>query len=148
MQKRYALRNIAIALVLSHKERCKRVKHFNEMIDAQAAGYRSPSSLDGMPHAPGVGDPVGAAVVASETIVQQRDAEQARIDAVEWALRFVCDFQREEDEQYIRAALLSYYEDRDHANMIIDMNTKISQQTFIVIKRQFINQILKYLYLK
>lgn len=147
MQKRYAMRNMAIALILSHKDRCKRVATLNTMIDARAAGYKSPGALDGMPHGQGISDPVSAAAIATEVIVRQRDEEQKRIDAVEWGLRFVCDLQRTEDEPYIREALLSYFEDKDHANMVLDMNTKISPQSFVMIRRQFIHQILKYLYL-
>jgi len=147
MQKRYALRNIAIALVLTHKERCDRVNILNSLIDAKASAYRSPANVDGVPHAQGVGDPVASAVVSTEAIALQRSEEQRRIDAVEWGLRFVCDYQKEEYEDAIREAMLLYFEDKETANAIIDTKTSISPQAFIIMRRNFIRQILKYLHL-
>lgn len=145
MQKRYALRNIAIALVLTHQERCDRVNVLNNLIDHKASAYRSPANVDGMPHAQGAGDPVASAVVSVESVETQRDAEQNRINAVEWALRFVCDYQKEEHEDAIREALLLYFEDKDAANAVIDTKTTISPQAFVMMRRNFIRQILKYL---
>lgn len=145
MQKRYALRNIAIGLVLTHKDRCSRVAMMNSLIDEKAAAYRSPANVDGMPAAQGTGDPVATSVVNAERVTAKRDAEQVRVDAVEWALEYVCGFQREEDAPYIRTALLSYFEDKDYALMLIDSNTNISPQGFVMMRRSFIQQILKYL---
>ncbi len=147
MQKRYALRNIAIALALTHKERLHRVEVLNDLIQSKAASYRSPSNVDGFPHAAGAGDPVGSAVIGMEFVKAQRDAEQNRINAVDWALKYVCDYQRPEDEQAIREALLTYFEDKDAANAIIDSRTSISQPAFILMRQNFIRQILKYLHL-
>lgn len=145
MQKRYALRNIAIALVLTHRDRCDRVDVLNNLIDYKASAYRSPANVDGMPHAQGAGDPVGASVVGTESIEAQRDAEQNRINAVEWALRYVCDYQKVEHEEAVREALLLYFEDKDASNAIIDTKTTITPQSFVMIRRNFIRQILKYL---
>ena len=147
MQKRYALRNIAIALVLTYKDRKDRVAVLNSLIDAKASAYRSPADVDGAPHTAGRGDPVGSAVVGMEVIKTQRNSEQVRIDAVEWGLRYVCDYQREEDESAVRRALLAYFEDKDKAQAIIDTETQISPQRFNAMRRNFLHQILKYLHL-
>ena len=145
MQKRYALRNIAIALVLTHQDRCNRVDVLNSLIDHKASAYRSPANVDGLPHAQGAGDPVATAVATTESIERQRDAEQNRINAVEWALRWCCDYQKAEHEAAVREALLLYFADKDAANAVIDTKTTITPQAFIMIRRNFIRQILKYL---
>lgn len=147
MQKRYALRNIAIALVLTYQDRKDRIAVLNNLIDAKASAYRSPADVDGSPHSSGAGDPVGAAVIGMEAIKRQRNAEQVRVDAVEWGLRYVCDYQKEEDEPAVRRALLAYFDDKDTAQAIIDTETQISPQRFNAMRRNFLHQILKYLHL-
>ena len=140
---------IAVGIVLTHNERIKRVEELNAIIDSFASAIHSSSDLDGMPHSTTVGDPVGVRAEQIEKIQRERDTEQERINAVEWAVQCISDCYDEEFVPAIMAALMtSFAGNNDKALNIITANTPIGVHNFYRAKRNFMQQINKYLYLK
>lgn len=146
MQKRYAIRNIAIGIILTDGERRDRVARINDEINEMYSSIRSSSDNDGLPHGTTVGNPVASLAVQAERLGRVRDIEQERINAVEWARQCVRDTYSNGDE-VIKAVLMFLSNRKDEAlNLIEDIGMPFG--TFTSVRSSFINNVLKYLYLK
>lgn len=145
--KNNGLKLIAIGLALSYDDRKKKISIMNDMIDSCADSIRSSSDLDGMPHGTTVGDPVSARLQKIEKIEEERDMEQKRVDAVDWAMECALDLVDEEVALQLQNAIMLACMGRKYTNqaLLIVEEADIQQGTFYRAKSIFISQILRYL---
>lgn len=136
---------IALGIAITHKERMEHIAELNEYIEQIASAIRSSSDADGMPHAQNVSDPVSSRAVRMEMVAEERDREQERVNAVEWAKEYVSGFYSDENAPIICEAIMIFISgDRDKALAMVDA-TGVTQFSFHKSKSVFLRQILKYL---
>ena len=139
------LKLIAIGIALSNEDRKRKVKLLNDSIDSFADSIRSTSDLDGMPHGTKVGDPVSAKVAKMEKLEIERDIEQERINAVEWAMQNATDLVPEEEASTLeKAIMMSIRNKKGGALTLIDEST-IKPATYYTARTTFLSGILRYL---
>lgn len=140
------LKQIAICLTKTHEQRLQHIQSMNAAIDSVAGDLRSPR-LDGMPRASGGNaDSIAQSVSLMELWGKSRDAEQARVDAVEWAFSEICSMYRPEYSDAIREAImLSCCKDNDTAFNVLQAHTGLGEATFRYLKGEYISQVLAYL---
>lgn len=136
---------IAIGLVLTYKDRQAKVAALNDLIDSCTDSIRSSGDLDGMPHVQGVSDPIAKRLEKIEKLEAERDRQQERLDAVDWAKRYVSDFYKDEYAPLVIKAILTSFNGNDDAARAMLDGADVSLRSFRRAKGIFINQICKYL---
>lgn len=143
----YGLKLIAKGIALTHQDRLKLIENWNDLMDSYADGIRSSSDVDGMPHGNVVTDPVSSRAIKIESLAIERDREQDRVNAVEWAMQYATDLYAEEDAKSLREAVFMYLKgDRDEAIRMVASNTTVPIYGFNRVRGVFLEQIIKYLH--
>lgn len=146
MRKKNGLTLIAIGIALTHEARLRTVAELNQSIDAFADTLKSSTDNDGMPHGSGTSDSTANRVMRIEALERRRNIEQERIDAVEWAMKYVMDIYSDEDANHLKEAIFTFLKgNKDEALEIIECRTDIKTKAFYQAKKNFLIQILKYL---
>ena len=137
---------IAIGLALSYEDRKQRITMLNDSIDAITDAIRSSSNVDGLPRGTGVTDPVTNRLIRVQAIEAERDAEQDRVNAVDWAEEYVRAIFKEEDGDKLMAALELYLQKKKKEAHILLSETSITESSFHYARQTYMNQILHYLH--
>jgi len=119
----------------------------NEELDACYSSMPSGMS-DGQARGSSGSDRVSGLVTRIERIKSERDAEQERINAVDWAKNEVRDSFSDIQAPTVINALGLYLRRQTEAALLLLDSAEISRNSFFRAKNLFLRQILSYLHMK